>query len=143
MGRVTHEEAKPHLDLKAPPVTTAVSGGPRSVLYAYMLQHALFPSLLFMKQKSVGQGRDAFRPEPRTLSIPDRLGLLKKRRPPVYLALGTADTAIQPLEKTLDALRRTEGTLTVEVREGAEHQWDEDPGEECEAFREWLGKHLI
>jgi len=108
-----------------------------------MLQNALFPSLLFMKQKSVGFGLDAFRPEPKQLSIPHRSGLLKTPRPPVYLALGTADTAIQPLDKTLEMLRKTEGGLEVEVREGAEHQFDEDPGEECEAFREWLGKHLI
>jgi len=139
---VTHQEAKPHIDLKAAPVCTAISGGPRSVLYSYMLQHSLFPSLLFMKQKAIGEGLDGFQPEPRTLSIPHRLRLLKTR-PPIYFALGTADTAVQPMEKTLEALKETRGDLEVESREGAEHMWDEDPGEECEVFREWLGKYLI
>lgn len=108
-----------------------------------MLQHSLFPSLLFMKQKSVGQGDRSFRPEPRTLSVTHRLGLMRQPRPPVYLIYGTADTAVQPFVKTVEALRKTEGELTIEVREGLNHAFDEDAGEECEAFREWLGKYLI
>jgi len=108
-----------------------------------MLQHALFPSLLFMKQKSVGHGLDGFRPEPRTLSISHRLGLLKKPRPPIYLVYGTADTAVQPFPKTVEALKRTEGVLEVEVKDGIDHAFDEEPAEECVAFREWLRKHLI
>lgn len=145
---IPHEEARPHIDPKAAPIATAVSGGPRSCLYAYMLQHGLFPGLLFMRQKSVGQGLDAFRPEPEALSIPYRLDLLKNGRGPkghvpVYMAYGTADTAIQPLDKTIEALRSCSGELELEVREGADHGFDEDAGDECEKFRDWLGKHLL
>ena len=140
---VTHEEAKPHLDLKSAPIATSIPGGPRSILYPYMLQHALFPSLLFLKQKSVGAGLDSFRPEPRTLSITHRLSLLNKPRPPIYLIYGTADSSVQPFEKTVAAMRRTEGVLEVEMRDGIDHGFDEDAAEECIAFRHWLGKHLI
>ena len=147
---VTHAEAKPHIDLKAPPIATCVSGGPRSILYSYMLQHALFPSLLFMRQRSVGSGVNAFRPEPLQLSIPYRLELLAKSQkagrapahPPVYLAFGTIDDKVQKFEKTIEAFNKVEGDFELEVREGADHAYDEEVNEECEAFREWLVKHL-
>jgi hypothetical protein len=146
--RVTHEQARPHIDLKAEPIATTVSGGPRSILYPYMLQHALFPSLLFMRQKAIGSGGDSFRPEPLQLSIPHRLDLLSrsnsaKQRVPVYLIYGTADAAVQKFDKTVEALKGTKGELVVEVREGEDHGFDEDPGEECSDLREWLGKMLI
>ncbi|KAK4689115.1 hypothetical protein P7C73_g1000, partial [Tremellales sp. Uapishka_1] len=143
---VPHSEAKPHLDAKSPPVATAVSGGPRSVLYPYMLQHSLFPSLLFLAQRSVGRGSDAFRPTPESLSIPQRLalrGVEELPRPPVYFVYGTADTAVNPFDKTLEALKRTKGELKVEVREGEGHAFDEDEREECAEFREWLGRFLV
>lgn len=148
---ITHAEAKPHIDTKAPPVTSAISGGPRSILYMYMLQHALFPSLLFQTQKSVGgRGLDAFRPTPETLSITHRLQLCvsaanvdDRKHVPIYLVYGTADNKIQPLDKTVEILRRSEGELEVEVLQGMDHGYDEDEREDCESFREWLGKYLI
>jgi acetyl esterase/lipase len=143
---IPHDEARPHIDLKAPPIKTAISGGPRSVLYTYMLQHGLFPGLLFLKQRSVGSGLDGFRPSPEALSITTRLQLLTKlgaQRPPVYLVYGTADRAVQPFEKTVECLRESTGELEVEVREGADHAFDEETSEECEAFREWVGVKLF
>ncbi|KAK8865831.1 hypothetical protein IAR55_000979 [Kwoniella newhampshirensis] len=145
---VAHAEAKPHLDTKAPPVCTAVSGGPRSILYPYMLQHALFPSLLFRNQRSVGSGLDGFRPTPEALSIPYRLDLVSKSRSvkkhvPIYFVYGTIDDKVQPMEKTLKALENVEGDLQVARMEGKDHAYDEDPKEECEEFREWLGKNLF
>lgn len=142
------------MDLKAPPVATAVSGGPRSILYPYMLQHGLFPNLLFLKQKGVGYGLDAFRPEPAQLSITSRLDLANKagvRQVPIYFVWCTIDRAVQPMDKTLQCLETLktiegmgeEGRIVVEAVEGGDHAYDEDPGEECEAFREWLGRHLL
>ncbi|WVQ85336.1 hypothetical protein IAT38_007501 [Cryptococcus sp. DSM 104549] len=145
---ISHADAKPHIDTKAPPVATAISGGPRSVLYPYMLQHALFPSLLFLTQRSVGSGLDAFRPSPLSLSIPHRLELTAKSgrvqpHVPIYYVYGTIDDKVQPMEKTLEALGKVEGELVVERVEGGDHAYDEDPRVECEAFREWLGKKLL
>ncbi|WWD17984.1 hypothetical protein CI109_102430 [Kwoniella shandongensis] len=145
---VAHAEAKPHLDTKAAPVFTAVSGGPRSILYPYMLQHALFPSLLFLTQRSVGSGLDGFRPSPLALSIPHRLELVAKsgkvkHHVPIYFVYGTIDDKVQPMEKTLQAFEKVEGELEVCKLEGKDHAFDEDPTVECEEFREWLGKHLL
>jgi hypothetical protein len=113
-----------------------------------MLQHALFPSLLFMRQKAVNSGNESFRPEPLQLSIPYRLDLLAKsrgggQRLPVYLIYGTSDTAVQRFDKTVEALQGTKGGLEVEEREGLDHAFDEDPAEECTEFREWLGRALL
>ncbi|OCF32862.1 hypothetical protein I316_05499 [Kwoniella heveanensis BCC8398] len=155
---VPHAEAKPHLIPKSPPICTAISGGPRSILYPYMLQHALFPSLLFQTQKSIGYGLDAFRPSPESLSIPQRLDLLTNSSSasgadqthllPTYFVYGTIDDKVQPMEKTLEAFDKLDqklgsGRFVAEKREGADHAFDEDPEEECEAFREWLGRTLL
>ncbi|WVQ97096.1 hypothetical protein IAU59_004206 [Kwoniella sp. CBS 9459] len=148
---VPHAEAKPHLNPKSPPICTAISGGPRSILYPYMLQHGLFPSLLFQTQKSIGYGLDAFRPSPESLSIPQRLDLLAKSGsgtllPPTYFVYGTIDDKVQPMETTLEAFDKLAGGsqgFVAEKREGADHAFDEDPAEECEAFREWLGRTLV
>ncbi|EIW70192.1 hypothetical protein TREMEDRAFT_29917, partial [Tremella mesenterica DSM 1558] len=146
--RVSHEEARPHLDLKAAPVCTAISGGPRSVLYAYMLQHALFPSLLFQKQRSIGSSLDAFRPTPESLSILHRLELCEKARkkvgqPPVYLCYGTVDDKVQPQEKTVEVFKRIISDFTLDVKEGGDHAFDEDANVECLEFRSWLEKKLL
>ncbi|WVR05734.1 hypothetical protein IAU60_002759 [Kwoniella sp. DSM 27419] len=149
---VPHVEAKPHLHTKAAPICTAVSGGPRSILYPYMLQHGLFPGLLFQTQKSIGYGLDAFRPSPVSLSIPHRLDLLAKAKTraaqehvPVYFVYGTIDDKVQPMEKTLAAFEHGDAAenFVAERVEGGDHAYDEDPEVECEAFREWLGKTLL
>ena len=140
------DAARPHLDTKAPPVHTAVSGGPRSILYPYMLQHALFPSLLFLKQKSVGFGLDGFRPEPRWLSVTtrmDEISRLNVKQPPLYFVYGTIDDKVQPMDKTLDCLKRYPGEVEMWKVEGGDHAFDEDAREECEPFREWLGRTLL
>lgn len=143
---IPHDEARPHIDLKAAPVKSAVSGGPRSILYPYMLQHALFPSLLFMKQRSLGSGSDSFRPTPEALTITTRLDLLAKHgasMPPTYLVYGTKDDKVQPFDKTEASLRKVKAEVVIERREGDDHGFDETPDEECPAFREWLGKVLL
>ncbi|ADV21197.1 hypothetical protein CNC04030 [Cryptococcus gattii WM276] len=145
---ISHAQAKPHLDTKAAPVCSAVSGGPRSILYPYMLQHSLFPSLLFLTQRSVGHGLDAFRPSPLSLSIPHRLEIASKSsnakfHVPIYFVYGTIDDKVQPMEKTLEALGKANGDLVIERVEGADHAFDEDPKVECQAFQEWLGKTLL
>jgi hypothetical protein len=142
------------LRLDGPKICTAVSGGPRSILYPYMLQHALFPSLLFMNQRSIGSGLDGFRPSPSALSMTTRLDLLAKgvsrRRGekeflpiPVYFAYGGKDDKVQPMEKTLAVLKEYKGQVTYEYRPEGDHQFDEDPRETCEAFRKWLGETLL
>ena len=112
----------------------------------YMLQHGLFPSLLFLKQRPTSKG---IRPEPEHLSIPQRCDVLSRLRtrdkvaqPPVYFVYGTVDDKVQPMEKTLEAL---DGVVDLEVEKlvGEDHQFDEDPRVECEKFREWLGRTLI
>ena len=113
-----------------------------------MLQHSLFPSLLFQTQKSVGRGGESFRPTPESLSITHRLELAstarnKKPHVPIYLIYGTADDKVQPFDKTVDILRKSEGDLEIEVLEGVDHGFDEDEKVECLNFREWLGKTLI
>lgn len=118
------------------------------MLYAYMLQHSLFPSLLFKAQRSVGHGHDAFRPTPESLSITHRLDLLTHSAPaeehvPIYLIYGDSDTAVQRFDKTVECLKRAQGQLEIEVREGLDHAFDEDESEECLAFRDWLGKTLL
>ena len=146
INSVTHEQARPHLDLKAAPIATTESGGPRSILYPYMIQHALFPSLLFMRQRGVGDGLDAFRPEPKTLSITHRLDLATEsgmKQLPTYLVWCTEDQAVQPMAKTIEALQRAATDLVVEKVEGGDHGFDEASGEECEGFREWLGGVLL
>lgn len=130
--------ARPHLNHRDPPVATAVSGGPRSILYPYMLQHGLFPNLLFYNQRSVGSGLDAFRPTPEALSATTRLRLLNKcegKRAPVYMVYGSVDDKVQPLEETAGLLKETD---VVEVLEGADHAFDEDPAEQCPGFKSWL-----
>ena len=144
--RVSHAEAKPHIDPKAAPVDTAISGGPRSILYPYMLQHSLFPSLLFKAQRSIGRGNDSFRPTPESLSIPQRLALSSGlKQLPMYLIYGDSDTAVQRFDKTVDALKTVyeDGELEMEIREGADHAFDEDESEECLAFRDWVGRTLL
>ena len=141
------EEARPHLELKAAPIATTVSGGPRSILYMYMLQHALFPSLLFLKQRNVSSGGETFRPDPESLSLSHRLSLIdsskyKTALPPVYFVYGTADRAVQPQDRAIEALRKVT-EVDVEKLEGVDHGYDEDPEVECEAFRQWLGTHLL
>ena len=143
---VTEEQAQPHLNLKAAPVKSTVSGGPRSILYPYMLQHALFPSLLFMRQRAVGQGYDAFRPTPETMSITHRLQEATKagvKQVPMYFLWAELDDKVQPMGKTLDILKEYPGELEVEEVKGADHMFDEASGEECEAFRAWLGRTLV
>ncbi|ORY29969.1 Alpha/Beta hydrolase protein [Naematelia encephala] len=146
---ITHAEAKPHIDTKAAPVYTSASDGPRSVVYPYMLQHGLYPSLLFLSQRPVGRGLDAFRPQPLQLSIPYRLDLLansrnKKSHVPIYFTYCEADTAVQRMEKTLAALRRNDGELVVDrIEGGAYHGYDEAPEIECLELREWLGRTLL
>ncbi len=144
---VPHAAAKPHIDKKAAPIATAVSGGPRSILYSYMLQHGLFPGLLFQNQKSVGNSLDAFRPTPETLSIPQRVDTLKGGPiPPIYFIYGTDDNKVNPFERTLESLKKCNGageSLVIEERIGEDHGFDEDEREECLAFRQWLGKTLV
>ncbi|WWC99490.1 hypothetical protein V866_006393 [Kwoniella sp. B9012] len=144
---VPHSDAKPHLNPKSPPICTALSGGPRSILYPYMLQHGLFPGLLFQTQKSIGYGLDAFRPTPLSLSIPHRNDLSKSKglleHVPIYFVYGTIDDKVQPMPTTLKSFEGLKGEFTVEKVEGGDHAFDEDPEIECEEFREWLGKTLI
>lgn len=147
-GSVSHAEAKPHIDTKAAPVDSAVSGGPRSILYPYMLQHSLFPSLLFKAQRSIGQGADSFRPTPEALSITHRLDIMAETSAasphvPIYLIYGDSDTAVQKFDKTVECLRRVPGDLEIEVRPGLDHAFDEGESEECIAFRDWLGRTLL
>lgn len=133
--------AQPHLNIRDPPVGTAVSGGPRSILYPYMLQHGLFPRLLFMNQRSRGQGLDSFRPTAASLSVTQRLKVLAQdeiARPPVYIAYGTKDDKIQPLEESVELLKHVKGEIRVDVIPGADHGYDEAAGEQCEGLREWL-----
>lgn len=140
------EAARPHLDLKAAPVCTAVSGGPRSILYPYMLQHALFPSLLFMRQKSIGQGLDGFRPDPHSLSITTRMELAAKAgvpQVPMMFVYGTIDDKVQSMEKTLRVLEQYNGVVEIWKVVGGDHAFDESSGEECEEFRDWLGRTLL
>ncbi|WVQ71055.1 hypothetical protein IAR50_000580 [Cryptococcus sp. DSM 104548] len=145
---ISHAQAKPHIDTKAAHICTAVSGGPRSILYPYMLQHALFPSLLFRTQPAIGRGYDTFRPTPLALSVTHRLELVAKSsriqpHVPIYFVYGSIDDKVQPMEQTLEALNKVEGELVVERVEGGDHAYDEHPAVECEAFREWLGKTLL
>lgn len=146
-GSVPHAEAKPHIDPRAAPVCTAISGGPRSILYMYMLQHALFPSLLFRNQRSIGSGLDSFRPTPEALSLPYRLDLLSTKAraaiPPIYFAYGGKDDKVQPMEKTIAAFKASEAAVTYEYRPDGDHQFDEDPSETCDEFRKWLGRTLL
>ena len=99
-----------------------------------------------MKQRPTVNG---IRPEAEHLSIPQRCALLTRLRerdrvaqPPVYLVYGTADDKVQPMDKSIQALEDVV-RLEVEKLEGEDHQFDEDPGVECEKFREWLGRTLI
>jgi hypothetical protein len=149
-SRVSHAEAKPHIDPKAAPIATTPSGGPRSILYPYMLQHSLFPSLLFKAQRSIGRGNDSFRPTPESLSIVQRCDMLSNSnardvQKPMYLIYGDIDSAVQKFDKTVEALNKVYGNegLEIEVRAGAEHGFDEDEGEECLAFRDWVGRTLF
>lgn len=142
---VPHEAARPHINPRDPPVATAVSGGPRSILYPYMLQEALFPNLLFYNQRSVGSGMDSFRPDAHTLSATTRLEIVAKREaamPPVFMSYGSIDDKIQPLEPTVEVLQSTKGETEVEVVEGGDHAYDENPAEQCEAFYTWLERVL-
>jgi hypothetical protein len=147
---VTHAEAKPHIDTKAPPIASAVSGGPRSCLYAYMLQHSLFPSLLFQSQRSIGSGLDGFRPQPLNLSIPYRARLMNAARSrqgagrnvPVYMCYGDMDDAVNPFEETVGVLREG-GEVVVELRKVSGHGFDEEVGDECLGLREWLVETLL
>jgi len=63
----------------------------------------------------------------------------------MYLIYGDDDSAVQRFDKTVEALMKVygDGGLEVEVREGAEHGFDEDEEEECLAFRDWLGRTLF
>ncbi|TYJ57633.1 hypothetical protein B9479_001715 [Cryptococcus floricola] len=145
---ITHPQAKPHIDTKAAHICTAASGGPRSILYPYMLQHSLFPSLLFRTQRAIGNGYDSFRPTPLALSVTNRLELTAKSsraqpHVPIYFIYGTLDDKVQPMDHTLEVLNKVEGELVVERIEGGDHMYDEDPAVECEALREWLGKTLL
>ncbi|WWC86072.1 uncharacterized protein L201_000943 [Kwoniella dendrophila CBS 6074] len=150
---VPHSDAKPHLNTKSAPICSAVSGGPRSILYPYMLQHGLFPNLLFQNQKSIGYGLDAFRPSPLSLSIPNRIELSKSKNEnlehiPIYFNYGTIDDKVQPMDKTLKVFKSLisngkNANFTEDRIEGGDHMYDEDPEVECETFREWLGKNLI
>lgn len=121
-----------------------------------MLQHGLFPSLLFMNQRSIGRGLDGFRPTPESLSVSHRMETAHKYnssagRPPVYLIYGDRDDKVQKFDRTVEILRRAtagregegDGEVVVEVREGADHGFDEKPEEDCEAFRQWLGRVLL
>lgn len=137
---VPESAAEPHLNPRDAPVATAVSGGPRSILYPYMLQHALFPRLLFLNQRSRGHGLDGYRPSPETLSVTKRLqdlGAAGGKRPPVYCVYGSIDDKIQPLEESVEILKST-GETEVLVIPGADHAYDEDPNEQAEGFVEWL-----
>ncbi|WRT63971.1 uncharacterized protein IL334_000898 [Kwoniella shivajii] len=143
---VPHSDAKPHLNPKSPPICSTPSGGPRSILYPYMLQHGLFPGLLFQSQKSVGYGLDAFRPSPLSLSVPHRLDLANQKnlkQPPIYFLYGTIDDKVQPMQSTLQSLEKSDCHLTVKKVEGGDHAFDEDPEVECEDFKAWLGETLI
>ena len=111
-----------------------------------MLQHALFPNLLFMRQKSVGQGLDGFRPDAHSLSITTRIDLAAKEgveQVPMMFVYGTIDDKVQPMEKTLDTFKKYKGDVKIWRVEGGDHAFDESSGEECEEFRTWLGKTLV
>ena len=128
-----------------------------------MLQHGLFPSLLFLSQRSIGSGLDGFRPDPLHLSVTHRLETLSKLSgvqgdrlagagaviPPTFLIYGDVDDKINPLErdvellKQLDAQKRIRGGAEVVVRPGADHGFDERADEECLEFRSWLGNNLF
>ena len=83
---------------------------------------------------------------PESLSISHRLDVMRQSRgarPPVYFAYGTADTAVQPFDRTLAALRALDGEVVEERREGVDHGYDENANEECLEFRDWLGRTLL
>lgn len=71
--------------------------------------------------------------------------------PPTYLIYGDADDKVDPPESTIQMLAdmsergmfRDGVDAEVEVRQGADHAFDEVPEEECLAFRDWLGKNLF
>lgn len=47
------------------------------------------------------------------------------------------------MERTLELLREGRGEVEYEFREQGDHQFDEDPRETCDTFREWLGRTLL
>ncbi|ORX33803.1 Alpha/Beta hydrolase protein [Kockovaella imperatae] len=146
---VSDEQARPHLDLKAAPVASTVSGGPRSILYMYMLQHSLFPSLLFLRQRSATVEGESLRPDPETLSLTRRLALVQTSGastahfPPIYFTHPTADTAVQPQEKSIQMLKELVSSVTVETLDGLFHAYDEDAEVECPEFVAWLERYLV
>lgn len=145
-GSVPDAAARPHLNTRDPPVGFAVSGGPRSILYPYMLQHGLFPNLLFLNQRSRGHGLDGYRPSPHTMSVTTRCRMLAEKgvqRPPIFLAYGTIDDKVQPLEESVEIIRATNGPIEVEVVPGADHAYDENPAEQCDKFAAWLEGVLV
>ncbi|BEI81852.1 hypothetical protein CcaverHIS002_0210120 [Cutaneotrichosporon cavernicola] len=140
-GSVPDAAAQPHLNTRDPPVGFAVSGGPRSILYPYMLQHGLFPNLLFRNQRSCGHGLEGYRPNPHSMSVTTRARMLSERgveRPPIFLAYGSIDDKVQPLDESIEVLKATKGSFELEVIPGADHAYDEDPAEQCEKFAAWL-----
>jgi hypothetical protein len=99
-----------------------------------------------MKQKSVGHGLDSFRPDAHSLSITTRLEkAIGKgvKQPPMFFAWATLDDKVQLMDKTLALLEKYHGETQIWRVEGADHGFDEASGEQCEEFRDWLGKTLI
>jgi hypothetical protein len=63
--------------------------------------------------------------------------------PAIYFAYGGKDNKVQPMEKTLAVLEGYKGSVIYEHRADKGHQYDEDPSEECSAFRAWLDEYLL
>lgn len=63
--------------------------------------------------------------------------------PSIYFVYGGKDNKVQPMERTIVAFEGYKGQIQYEYRPELGHQFDEDPAEECEDFRKWLGDHLL
>jgi hypothetical protein len=109
-----------------------------------MLQYALFPSLLFMSQSPV----KGITPTPKSMGVTTRLDLLAELKkspsqPPMFFNYCGKDDKVQLMDKTLEKLKGYKGDVEVDFRPELDHGFDEDPTEQCEKFRQWLGETLL
>lgn len=82
------------------------------------------------------------------MGITTRLDLLKDledvpSQPPMFFNYCGKDDKVQLMDNTLEALKGYKGKVEIEFRPELDHGFDEDPTEQGEKFRKWLGETLL
>jgi hypothetical protein len=142
---IPDKQAAGHLELTSPVLSSSALTSPRSIVYHYALQEALWHHLWFANVSTQSPSASS---NPTDYSVSTRLDLAKANAikvPPTFVTSGSLDDKVDPDGARLLVKKMEELGMDVEWdhRVGADHLFDQNPEEKMERMHVFLERHLL